>query len=878
MEQHICTGKGYAPLEPTCQLCQTEHHNFCTHLGYHRHINSLFPKRAIRADFFQSKMKVHNLKVFNALLGKFNPHLKKGNWHEAHREGCGMVKVGVTRLHDAVAIGVSLTGKAIAVLAIVCACSSSGAAQPTPITSLRDIRALTNARASQALPVDFKATVTYVRPYGQSLFVQDGDAAIYVAWSSENLLKTGDLVEITGITKGGFRPSVAATTVTMEGHGVLPAPVPATFDQLIRGDLDGKLVTVKGTVRDAEIVVNQNVRSTLLELHTDGGQIEAAVDQDQPSALGSLLDAQVDVTGAVSSRFDGKMQQTGVVLHVSSLDKVKVIGHAASSPWDLPITPMDEILAGYRVSDESKRVRVHGTITYYRPGSAAVLQDGSKSLWLVTSSIAPLRIGDAADVTGFPEVRDGLLALGNAVIQDSGKPAAIAPQPATWEQLSTSKNLFDLVSIEGTVMAELRGAAQDEYVLESKGELFSAIYKHRASDGADSESATPMRHLAPGSKVRVAGVCFAGGFSPLDARVPFDILLRSPDDIVVLARAPWFTSANLARLAGILFVLVLAVSVWVWMLRKRVKEQTAAITAQSEAEADQQRRTAQLEQWRSRILEDINSSRPLGDIVGHITEMMSYMLNGAPCWCEITEGPVLGRSPAEKEIQRIIRHEILSRTGLVLGVLFAAFNPAHAENPRDEQEALTAAARLATLSIETRKLYSDLVHRSEFDLLTDMYNRFSLDRHLQEMIDKAQQTGSNFGLIYVDLDDFKLINDHYGHRIGDLYLQEVSQRMKRQLRTGDILGRLGGDEFAALVSVVSGRADVDEIAQRLDHCFDAPFTLESYVLRGAASLGVAIYPNDGATSDSLLSAADAAMYAAKNRRRATGKVSSRRSG
>jgi diguanylate cyclase (GGDEF)-like protein len=239
---------------------------------------------------------------------------------------------------------------------------------------------------------------------------------------------------------------------------------------------------------------------------------------------------------------------------------------------------------------------------------------------------------------------------------------------------------------------------------------------------------------------------------------------------------------------------------------------------------------------------------------------------------------LLGRSPAEKEMLRIVRHEIHSRTGLVLGVLFAAFNPAHPENPKDEQEALAAAARLATLSIETRKLYSDLVHRSEFDLLTDMYNRFSLDRHLQEMIDKAQQTGTNFGLIYVDLDDFKLINDVYGHRIGDLYLQEVSQRMKRQLRTGDILGRLGGDEFAALVSVVNGRADVDDIAQRLDHCFDEPFALEGHMLRGAASLGLAIYPNDGATSDSLLSAADAAMYVAKNSRRATGKVSSRRSG
>jgi diguanylate cyclase (GGDEF)-like protein len=321
---------------------------------------------------------------------------------------------------------------------------------------------------------------------------------------------------------------------------------------------------------------------------------------------------------------------------------------------------------------------------------------------------------------------------------------------------------------------------------------------------------------------------------------------------------------------------VLVFSVWALTLRRRVRQQTEKITAQSEAEAEQQRRIAQLEQRRSRVLEDINSSRPLGDIVEHITEMVSYMLNGAPCWCQVNEGPLLGHAPANKSSLRVISQEIHSRSGLVLGTIYAGLESME-ENATEEQEALTAGVRLATLSIETRKLYSDLVHRSEYDLLTDMYNRFSLDRHLLEMIDKAQQTGTNFGLIYVDLDDFKLVNDMYGHHIGDLYLQEVSLRMKRQLRTGDVLGRLGGDEFAALVTVVRGRIDVEEIAQRLERCFDAPFALEGYVLRGAASVGMAIYPVDGATSDSLLSAADTAMYNAKNSRRGSaGRISTRR--
>lgn len=407
------------------------------------------------------------------------------------------------------AVGTSLTGKAIALVVLVAACVSMACAQPKPITSLRAVRALSNAEADQSLPVQFEATVTYVRTYQRALYVQDGDAAIFVDWGTQNLLVPGDRVSITGTTKASFRPIVVATSVTMLHHGTLPPPVPATFDQLIHGDLDARFVTVYAVVRDADTVVNQNVRSTLLQLHTDGGEIDAAVDVDNQEILSSLLDGEVLVTGAVSGRFDGKMQQTGVVLHVSSIDGVKVLHHAASSPWDLPVTPMDQILTGFHVSNSSKRLRVHGTITYYRPGSDAVLQEGNKSLWLVTSSIAPLHVGDAADATGFPDLRNGLLALASAEIQDSGKPAPITPKPVTWEQLSTSRDLFDLVTIEGSVVAEVRGAAQDEYVLDSNGDLFSAIYKHPASDGDDQDSTSPMKHLAQGTRVQVVGVCFA---------------------------------------------------------------------------------------------------------------------------------------------------------------------------------------------------------------------------------------------------------------------------------------------------------------------------------------------------------------------------------
>jgi diguanylate cyclase (GGDEF)-like protein len=152
-------------------------------------------------------------------------------------------------------------------------------------------------------------------------------------------------------------------------------------------------------------------------------------------------------------------------------------------------------------------------------------------------------------------------------------------------------------------------------------------------------------------------------------------------------------------------------------------------------------------------------------------------------------------------------------------------------------------------------------------MLTDIGNRFSLEKLLDAQIEKARANATIFGLIYIDLDEFKQVNDLYGHRVGDLYLQEVALRMKGQLRSFDTLARLGGDEFAALVTVVRNRAAVEEIALRLEHCFDAPFTIEEISLRGAASVGFSLFPEDGNTKDCLLDTADAAMYEKKRGKR-----------
>ncbi|MGA3370216.1 MAG: GGDEF domain-containing protein [Terracidiphilus sp.] len=738
-----------------------------------------------------------------------------------------------------------------------------GAATPATLTTLGAICAMSNAEAANQPPVAFEATVTYRRADETTLFVQDGDAGIYVWADPKFQMAPGDRVLIKGVAKESFHPIVVSDSVTVLRHGSLPRPAPLSYDELMQVKYDSRLVSLRGRVRSADIVASANQLTVHLRLEVDGGIVDAWVTNGDEKVANQLVDAEVEVLGVAGAAFDGKMQRTGVVLSIPSLSNIKILKPSETNPWTLPLSQMDEVFDDYRVKDLSRRVRIHGTITYFEPGIALVLQSGAKSLWVITRREEQLHIGREADVTGIPDVHSGFLAIEDGEVKESEMYAPIVPKPVTRKELTASKNIFDLVTIEGQVVTEIRENYQDQYVLIADGQVFSAVYRRPVV--YTEPVVTPMKPVPLGSRVRVTGICTLENSNPFEREVPFDILMRTPDDIVVVANPSLLNIRNLVLVAGALLLLVIASLAWGGALRSKVRSATASLSARIEAEAALERRTAQLEQKRSRILEDINGSRPLAEILEEITELVSFMLNDAPCWCEVTDGARLGDCPPDAERLRVLVEEIPARSGAPLGKIFAAFDPE--ATPAAGNEALSVGAKLATLAIETRRLYSDLLHRSEFDLLTDIHNRFSLEKQLDARIEEARENAGIFGLIYVDLDGFKQVNDLYGHHVGDLFLQEVAERMKRQLRPQDLLARLGGDEFAVLLLKVRNRADVEEIAQRLEHCFDLPLTLEGHILQGAASFGIALYPEDSATKDGLLSAADAAMYAAKNNKR-----------
>jgi len=729
---------------------------------------------------------------------------------------------------------------------------------------VKDLAALSNSEAAHALPVKVEGTVTFVEAQEGSLFIQDQGSATYVNFSKEIGLQQGDRVIVSGVTAASFRPEITASDVRLLGHGKLPTPIPAKFEDLIQSKLDSQFVTVIGHVLAAAMDQETPDPGLRIRLRLPKGMLVARIAHTGKLKPEDLLDSDVRLTGVAAGDFDSKMQMIGVWMDVNSWQDLVLLNHPDASAWSIPAIPMDDVLATFRDINESERVKITGTLTYYEPGSLAVLEQQGRSMLVETDSTQDLHAGMGVEATGFPAIVQGNLQL------ESGQLRSVSPaksQPAetiTWEKASAGESAYNLVAMEGQVVGVVHDSRVDLFIINSNGHLFSATLRHSSSDA--SATATSSETLEVGTRIRVTGVCFVAAGNHWRDRLWFDIRMRSLGDIVILQQPSWWTVKRLAYVITFMSAMILIAVIWAGLLDRRLRQQTAVLARQSQEDAMRERRLARQEQQRSRILELISSTSPLSEVLREIMAMVSARLLGASCWFELRSEGDTSDSLERPVGPAIIFQELFSRDGISLGFLLAT-PKLFMSDEREITAAMVAGARLAELAIETRRLYSDLRHRSEHDLLTDIPNRFSMEKKLDQLMQSARRNEASFGMIYVDLDRFKQVNDRHGHRIGDLYLQEVTRRMKLQLRHEDILARIGGDEFIALVPIRRNRSDAEEIAKRLDRCFEEPFELEGIRLKGSASIGLAIYPDDGATEEELQRAADAAMYAHKESRR-----------
>jgi len=160
---------------------------------------------------------------------------------------------------------------------------------------------------------------------------------------------------------------------------------------------------------------------------------------------------------------------------------------------------------------------------------------------------------------------------------------------------------------------------------------------------------------------------------------------------------------------------------------------------------------------------------------------------------------------------------------------------------------------------------SELEHLSSHDQLTDLPNRRFYDERLSLALQRAAQMDGMTALLVLDLNDFKKINDSYGHGAGDKVLITVAKRMRDTLRETDMVARLGGDEFVAVLEDVRSTQQVTKIANKLSQALEQPVSVRQHQLNFSVSIGIAVFPLDGRQKPELEEQADKAMYQAKKR-------------
>jgi diguanylate cyclase (GGDEF)-like protein len=214
---------------------------------------------------------------------------------------------------------------------------------------------------------------------------------------------------------------------------------------------------------------------------------------------------------------------------------------------------------------------------------------------------------------------------------------------------------------------------------------------------------------------------------------------------------------------------------------------------------------------------------------------------------------------------------VRAHQGELYGLAIAAVTEDHEHRVDTVTERLVAIGDQAATAVQNARLLEQIRHQAVHDGLTGLANRALFDEELEKTLARARRDGSSVTVLFVDLDDFKSVNDRFGHGAGDHVLRTVAARLVESARQGDSVARLGGDEFVMLLPG-SGHDDDGHVAERVRGAINRPIALGDEQLRIAASVGAACFPDDGPTAEKLMRSADRSMYRIKHAARLPAEV------
>lgn len=667
--------------------------------------------------------------------------------------------------------------------------------------------------------IHVRGVVVFQQP-GRLLYISDGRNGLRVETRQSIGLRSGDIVDVLGFPHlADFKPILQDATFQRRGTGPPPQPLDLTAKQLLEGDYDSTLVSIKARLLEKSLLPEQQ---TLL-LEAGGLMFNAALEGlKSDSSLASLREgSHVRVVGicVVQKGRNGQNQSFRLLV-----DEPADIILVSQAPWwtlhralgAVGTMILAVIVTFTWVAVLRRRVNQQTALIRQKYEQETLLEENYRRLF--TYHPHPMWVFDLQTYR-FLAVNE----------------AAVAHYGYSLEEFLAMTIFQVRPSVEIPRLRQI-------LVQFAEGLPACGRWTHQKKDGTLIEVEVASHELSfaakPARLVVATDVTERERAKRLDRHrrnvveliaqtQPLDQIMRGLIDMVegqapgLVVSVLQFGEARFSYLAS--------------SLPQGIVQATDGVVTHLSAERTEDR-----------------VAFPWGSIVG--SEETD------PFWSALRDAAL------REGLQTCWSAPIIRSAGRILGA-FAVCHRDVRDPTAAELELIDMAGQLAALAIEQRQLHDRLLFQAHHDLLTGLPNRLLLNDRLEQCLARAQRDSTGFAVLQIDLDRFKLINDSLGHGAGDTLLQAVSDRLKCRVRQTDTLARVGGDEFTLLLTDLKRPESAREVAEEVLAALQKPFEIQGSEIFVGSSIGIAIYPHDATDPNTLIQKADAAMYRAK----ATGK-------
>lgn len=730
------------------------------------------------------------------------------------------------------------------------------ASHPAEFTKVSQIRQL-KALPQSPVDVHIRGVVTYYDTVAPNLFVQDATGGVWVDLRGSKLTppSPGQLLDLHGVAGFGFSPYIANPQWKVIGQAAPPKPMHVLYDDVAKGSFDGQWIQMEGVVRSFVQQAEGDV--LVIDVATPTGAFKVRVPNYLARFPMELVDAKVRFDGVCGTAFNSRQQLVAVHLFMPSLKNIKVLDAPPKDPFAIAVTPIADVRRFSADASDEHRVKVIGTVTAHFPQQGVYMTDATGGLYAESQDGTPVTEGDEVEVIGFPAAGSFSPVLKSASIRSARKHTAPATAPITGRTALKGSYDAELIRITGIVRSFRQDRSDPALVVESDDHVTFEAQLPRTGQ-LSSEVLT-------GSRLALTGICVVRADengNPAD----FRLVLRSPDDIQVLSSPPWLTSQRAMLILCGLITVTLVIVAWAVVLRRRVRRQTEIITAKLKNEMALEERYRDIFERNITGLYVARSDGTIIDCNDACARILGYsgrtaLFADCSRASEIIHQFHEGSSHASFTAGTEHSFERLDGTdGWVLCSLRVV---------REKGTGIDVFEG-SLVDITERKIAEEKIQfLAFFDSLTNLPNRALVQDRLSKSIAGGRRRRDKLGVLHLDIDNFKIINDCLGHSQGDELLRNIAQRLQACARQEDTVARLGGDEFLIALGPIGSPEDAAIVAERVARELKPPFRLDGHLLNVTCSVGISIFPDHGEDSETLMKNADAAMYASKNSGRNT---------